>query len=254
MNRLSGALRELVRLDGGAQVRDTYTDAFPRIRFVSADRVVWLSFSRAGLREVRVNLVLRSLLESDELPGFPSLEMHPGWMTREAPVPWMRPVQSCDAALDARFAIYSQNGHPVAHVLPGRVRDAILRLHYSQRKPGVSLVIGGRSVGVTKQFVTRAVTAGRLRDLLDSGSFLFEELQEQFRIDPRGVQEVHSGAASLRESHCRVCGEPFESAPVFCVTCETPHHRDCWDYLGRCAIFACGAVRSTSRQIELASA
>ena len=39
---------------------------------------------------------------------------------------------------------------------------------------------------------------------------------------------------------CKVCGEPIdESEIVVCASCNTPHHRDCWEYVGACSIYGC---------------
>lgn len=39
---------------------------------------------------------------------------------------------------------------------------------------------------------------------------------------------------------CPVCADPLEGAARRdCPRCETPHHRECWDYVGDCAIFGC---------------
>jgi hypothetical protein len=40
---------------------------------------------------------------------------------------------------------------------------------------------------------------------------------------------------------CKVCGEPIdESEIVVCASCNTPHHRDCWEYNGsKCSIYGC---------------
>ncbi len=39
---------------------------------------------------------------------------------------------------------------------------------------------------------------------------------------------------------CKVCGEPIaETEIVVCASCNTPHHRDCWDYVGACSIYGC---------------
>jgi len=39
---------------------------------------------------------------------------------------------------------------------------------------------------------------------------------------------------------CKVCGEPISGGEVVvCAACNTPHHRDCWDYVGACSIYGC---------------
>ena len=39
---------------------------------------------------------------------------------------------------------------------------------------------------------------------------------------------------------CKVCGEAIEDgARVVCASCNTPHHRDCWEYVGACSIYGC---------------
>ena len=39
---------------------------------------------------------------------------------------------------------------------------------------------------------------------------------------------------------CKVCGEPIAGgAVIVCAVCNTPHHRDCWEYVGACSIYGC---------------
>lgn len=46
------------------------------------------------------------------------------------------------------------------------------------------------------------------------------------------------------ESICKICGAGLaDGAVVRCLKCATPHHRDCWDFNGRCSTFACGETR-----------
>src|SRR5262245_15523315 len=49
-------------------------------------------------------------------------------------------------------------------------------------------------------------------------------------------------AALAATAVCRFCGTPLTAADfVVCARCETPFHRDCWEYgPGGCSIFACG--------------
>jgi hypothetical protein len=58
-----------------------------------------------------------------------------------------------------------------------------------------------------------------------------------------GVSIVASGPASVEDAGpplCKVCGDPISGTPkVFCSTCRTPHHRDCWEFIGSCSVFGC---------------
>jgi Prokaryotic RING finger family 1 len=41
---------------------------------------------------------------------------------------------------------------------------------------------------------------------------------------------------------CKVCGEAIQFGPVVvCTVCDTPHHRECWEYTGVCSIYGCGS-------------
>ena len=39
---------------------------------------------------------------------------------------------------------------------------------------------------------------------------------------------------------CPVCGSLMETGIVRCSSCRTPHHRECWNYIGACSTYACG--------------
>ena len=57
---------------------------------------------------------------------------------------------------------------------------------------------------------------------------------------------VVTGVAVTRdEAICPVCGQAVDANPRVCQRCETPHHADCWEYTGGCAIFGCvkGEIR-----------
>ena len=46
-------------------------------------------------------------------------------------------------------------------------------------------------------------------------------------------------------SECQICGASLaRGAVVRCAKCATPHHRDCWEFNGRCSTFACGESRA----------
>ena len=61
-----------------------------------------------------------------------------------------------------------------------------------------------------------------------------------------GVQRLDDPAAqpgiellAVEEARCAVCSAPLEKRPRRCDRCRTPHHRECWTYLGGCAIYGC---------------
>ena len=39
---------------------------------------------------------------------------------------------------------------------------------------------------------------------------------------------------------CQICGEAILGEHVECRHCRTPHHEECWHYLGGCSTYACG--------------
>ena len=41
------------------------------------------------------------------------------------------------------------------------------------------------------------------------------------------------------DANCPVCSTPVGDEARECGLCFTPHHKDCWEYLGGCAVFAC---------------
>ncbi|HYF00343.1 MAG TPA: RING finger protein, partial [Planctomycetota bacterium] len=63
-----------------------------------------------------------------------------------------------------------------------------------------------------------------------------------------GRERIRVGPARQRidaDSVCRICGTALAQGKVVrCAKCATPHHADCWAFNGRCAIFACGEVKS----------
>ena len=53
-----------------------------------------------------------------------------------------------------------------------------------------------------------------------------------------GIEVVFAAVEIKRGSDCPVCGNKIDRG-FGCPACGTPHHEDCWKYLGGCAIFGC---------------
>lgn len=61
-----------------------------------------------------------------------------------------------------------------------------------------------------------------------------------------GAVEVVSAHLHLDEAICPVCAARLDAAVdyVSCLRCESPHHPECWTYMGSCATFGCGSDRA----------
>ncbi|MBV8880116.1 MAG: hypothetical protein JO332_09150 [Planctomycetaceae bacterium] len=47
------------------------------------------------------------------------------------------------------------------------------------------------------------------------------------------------GEVTAAAGACPVCGTGLKDRVVRCEQCRTPHHRECWAYMGRCSTYAC---------------
>ncbi|MBI4859788.1 MAG: hypothetical protein HY815_05935 [Candidatus Riflebacteria bacterium] len=52
--------------------------------------------------------------------------------------------------------------------------------------------------------------------------------------------------------NCPVCACPLSGEVDVCTSCKTPHHKDCARFVGRCAMFGCGAYEFLSLDAEAA--
>jgi len=79
----------------------------------------------------------------------------------------------------------------------------------------------------------------------------FDELEElvQLSLDlydqvmltrAEGIEFVAGDEAqTLHDVVCKVCGETIQGDLVYCRRCKTPHHGECWRYIGACSVYGC---------------
>jgi hypothetical protein len=58
--------------------------------------------------------------------------------------------------------------------------------------------------------------------------------------EPEAPMSVNAAAGE-----CQVCSERMESRVVYCGKCRTPHHEECWSYVGQCSTYGCREIRFT---------
>lgn len=150
-------------------------------------------------------------------------------------------IQIGSPQFDAAFFIAGTDRAAVRQVLSAEVQSLIFRL----------LTLTSSNVFVARDIQVR--WAGGLLSVTKPAMLATYESLEQFLslsalLYSAALATRHSGIEFLGEvrepdaieSQCQVCGEALTGELVYCASCETPHHRDCWHYFGGCSTYACG--------------
>jgi len=84
----------------------------------------------------------------------------------------------------------------------------------------------------------------KLDDFVRYSLGLFDQIELS---ESKGIEFNESGmAVALGQVKCPICGSEIEHKMVLCVRCKTPHCSDCWEYNGKCAMYACDETRHRS--------
>jgi len=172
------------------------------------------------------------------------LELAPiGRPTPSQPPKGTRPVRIGDAEFDRAFLVQANDPEMARDFLTAPVRWAVGNLQRLGPPGGMLLSVNperllvqvDRNLGTSVDGLALGVReALAIHDGLQNG--VARRLGE-------GVAIVGSGPASVEDSGpplCKVCGETIVAPPrVVCKACRTPHHLDCWEFIGGCSIFGC---------------
>jgi Prokaryotic RING finger family 1 len=213
-----------------------------------------VSFSHNG-STVRVGLAPTIAGQPAQIPRtrvvarFPSgipfrLELAP--VSRPAPPQppkGTRPVKVGDSAFDHGYIVQANDLEMARDFLGPRVRDAITNLQKGVHAGGMQVSINperlllqiDRNLGVNTDALCWAVEKALvLHDGLIEG--VSRRVTQGIAIvDRPGAPDDDEGPPI-----CKVCGEPIaHGAAIVCSVCNTPHHRDCWEYVGACSIYGC---------------
>lgn len=65
-----------------------------------------------------------------------------------------------------------------------------------------------------------------------------------YLVEPAAPSGIQWGDVRMSEGgQCPVCGTELKETIGRCASCKTPHHRECWEYMGRCSTYACKGTR-----------
>jgi Prokaryotic RING finger family 1/Protein of unknown function (DUF3137) len=213
-----------------------------------------VSFTYNG-STVRVGLAPTIAGQPDQIPrtrvvarfqsGIPfRLELAP--VSRPAPAQppkGTRLVKLGDPAFDRGYVVQANDQDMARDFLGPPAREAIANLQRAVHAGGMLVSINperlllqiDRNLGVNSEALCWAVEKALI---LHDG--LIEGVSRRVT---QGIDIVDQPAAPDDDDGppiCKVCGEPIgHGAVIVCAVCNTPHHRDCWEYVGSCSIYGC---------------
>lgn len=136
-----------------------------------------------------------------------------------------------------RWHVLAADGDEARHLLTDGVRLAIDHV-WRQPVPGevsISLSPGWivvRKVWQSSRGIDLAEFVERVCNLADQLSL----------AAAAGIEFVESDEAQIiDDAQCAICRDSLTHEIVVCRRCNTPHHRDCWEYSGGCSTYGCGS-------------
>lgn len=148
---------------------------------------------------------------------------------------------------DAQFIIQGYDAGAIASYLHPGVQTHVWNLTNLLGNGDLYISIAGGRMLVRKM--------GQITDEYSLGQFIQSSMaliplqQPASPGETAGVEFVEAidessyEAAQPRETPtCQVCGEKAAEDVVICSRCQTPHHRECWRYLGQCSTYGCGGT------------
>ena len=154
-----------------------------------------------------------------------------------------RSVRVGDSGFDRGFAIQANDPEMARDFLTAPVRWAMENLSRLGPTGGMLVSINpermliqvDRNLGLSSETLSFAVREALvIHQGLRTGVMV--RLAEGVAIVAAGPPTIEDAGPPL----CKVCGDPIVNTPwVICMSCLTPHHRDCWEFIGACSIFGC---------------
>lgn len=140
-----------------------------------------------------------------------------------------------DQEFDDRFWVRGSAARDVQELLTDGVRWQIDRLAAASGNSGLYLLMRRGTILIQKPQLIRGFE--ELEEFTGAALDLYDQVM---LARAEGIEFVAgTEAQTLEEVICKVCGEPIITDLVFCRRCKTPHHGECWSYVGTCSVYGC---------------
>jgi hypothetical protein len=154
-----------------------------------------------------------------------------------------RGVRLRDRAFDRTYIVQANDEEMARDFLDPDVRGAVENLQRMVHPGGMLVSINperllvqvDRNLGQNSEGLAQAV-----REALIIHDGLLDGVTRRMNQGISIVEETEAWEEDAGPPICKVCGEPITAGTVIvCAACNTPHHRDCWEYVGACSIYGC---------------
>lgn len=163
---------------------------------------------------------------------------HPPRPTRLTAHDGLMSWQSGWREFDERYSIRTSDRTLTATLMNQVALHQIEQLRRQPHPSGLLVEIHRGGFQISKSFAIQ-----RSADLLAFVRVGLELYDQNLLSATEGIAFLQQPVAQpLEHVVCQICGEPIVDDLVFCRHCKTPHHRDCWQYVGRCSVFGCGEI------------
>ncbi|MGI8980773.1 MAG: RING finger protein [Pirellulaceae bacterium] len=238
-HKRDASLDRLARRLGG-KVQPGGLIAYPELRFPHGGRTATLKYTAGGENESpRTYLTIpwpHGRLRSEIFMEGPLSPLRK--------LIGMQDIEIGSPQFDRQFIITGNDEAAIKAFLTPDAQDRLfdlLRLDSGTTfsAPGLYLQIAGGMLTVTKaSYLSEGVILERFIRLF------LQFFDAATSVPSAGIEFLGPAIASHSPGeaapHCVVCGEPLATDLVSCRSCRTPHHRECWQYFGGCATYACG--------------
>jgi hypothetical protein len=205
----------------------------PGVTMKLDDVLVALDFTQHGDDPTQTHLTV-------PMPGAKlRLELRPQTIARQlGKYLGMQDIEIGHPEFDAAFIIQGSSPRLIQEFLTPPVQAAIMRLAHCGALThfDLHLVISAGTLRITKHH--RLTTEAQLSTFALACRDLIRAIRDESQA---GIEFVAAPKQiPVEETECSVCGDPLQEKIVFCTKCKTPHHLDCWQYFGSCAVYGCG--------------
>ena len=154
-----------------------------------------------------------------------------------------RLVRIGDPTFDRGFVVQANDLEMARDFLSAKVRVSIGNLERMVHPGGMLLSINperllvqiDRNLGQSVEALSFAV-----REALVIHDGLLDGVLQRMNQGIAIVDAAEHEPEDAGPPTCKVCGETIQAGPVIlCAACNTPHHHDCWEYVGACSIYGC---------------